>query len=483
MKSIFEKCDLLNVVLPFLLILSVVLVLFLNTIINKPIWQNYRTLMFQTSNTEKLMQTIKDAGIKGAVTIESLKNRFSDREEADPPFTSKELYARWFENEDDGLMYVYVPKKTYIPFSFLKALTDSNIPFHIEGQVHLSVVNFVSCTCLFIMLLFFSNRKVLFFLSSIPLLIISFLVRGELIFSAIFLMFLFTLYIVELLFVPYHLTWKEREERLKSNYFVFILFLFIVILTFLDTYLAYIYFIFSIFSVCSIGYLLEKFVYLSEKEKERERTHAKMMIFPMHPASTEQIYSKKKSFMLIFVLLLSYAPHAVFNIFCLCPLSHMYNNMFSLPLPSKISRSADFSCDSFIASQKSKPGDSLPDLISYIADNWLSTTYPYRSAYEPLTMPKKDECVIFRDFYLEEGGIIKEKEELVFSFDDEFIKAQLEKTYPFSIEEMLKTEGGFVSAVYNLKFFKITRYNDLDTLLSLIFISASLGMILLKTVA
>ena len=446
------------------------------------IWKDYRLLILQSSNKEKLASLINDARIKGAITCESIKQRFEGIDELYAPFTLKELYVQWFENENDGLTYVYVPKRTYIPFKFLKSLTDNNIPFYLEGAKHASCANFASCAILFIALLFLSSRKSLFVCVCFPFLLLSVLVKGELIFSAIFLLHIFFLYLVELLFVPYSINKEKRKERLKNNIFIFLIFAFVVFLTLLDTYLSYLYVFLALVASLSLGYILEKFKYLFQKAKDAERIHAKMQVLTMHPTLHKQIYNKKKSFMLICFILLSYSPHALFNICCLSPLSQTYGNMLSLPLPSKLNRYDDFTCDSFISCRINRSGDALPDLTTYIADRFASITFPYRRADEAIEMPKKDESVVFRDFYLEKDGVIKEKKIEICSFNDAFINAHLKNLPHPSIEEMLKSEKGFVSAFYNFKFFKITRYNDIDTLLSLFFISFSLCLILLKMV-
>ena len=150
MRYIFDRYNILDVLLPCVFLLSIFATLFFHYKTHRSLWQDYKILFFRNSDASSMEETIKDAKIQGAITKNSMSERFDT---SDEPFTLKELYVQWFENELDNLSYIYIPKATYVPFSFLKSLRDKNIPFYLEGEPHLSYINFFSTIFLFFLFL------------------------------------------------------------------------------------------------------------------------------------------------------------------------------------------------------------------------------------------------------------------------------------------------------------------------------------------
>ncbi len=483
MKYIFDRYSLLDVLSPFLFLISLATVFFFHYYINSYVWKDYRILFLSSSkNIETVIKALEENGIKDSININSFEKRFNNEERISNPFTLKELYVQWFENETDSLFYIYIPRKHYIPFAFLKDLHDRHIPFHLEGDLHLSYVNLISTFILFIFLFSLSARRSLFFFTGFPFLFLSFFIHGNLILSSIFLTLIFNFYIIEILFIPSHLDIKQRKMRIKKNIPIFVILILAILLVLLDTYLSYIYFTLSLIASFSIGYVIEKFKYLFEKEKALKRAHPKSMFFPMSFSFTEKILNKGKLVFLIFIIVISSIPYLLFNFYCYSPLPLKYSNNLSLPMPSAFNRMLDFSSSSFSNCVEHKSGDSLPDLTNYIGDSWAYEVFPYVEANNTLSMPKKDDEVVFQDFYNAGDGMIKEKPPLVFKFDDDFINNKLKNIDKTSIEALLYSEGSFLSAFYNFKFFQITRYNFIAISLSLLFMFVSLVIMIFETV-
>ena len=110
MKYIFDKYSLLDILLPFLFLICAFVATFLHYQTHRPIWKNYNVLVLPfESDIDKITDTMEEMGIKGIINSKNVKVRFKDEEEL-TPFTLKELYVKWFENENDGLSYIYIPK-------------------------------------------------------------------------------------------------------------------------------------------------------------------------------------------------------------------------------------------------------------------------------------------------------------------------------------------------------------------------------------
>ena len=444
------------------------------------VWKEYRTLFVPLKYSSSVEKILDEQKIKDVVSKQSIKKRFQNIEEDSYPFTLSELYTHWFENEADELSYIYIPQKSYVSFKLLRTLNANSIPFYLEGEPHLHYINLISISLLFLFFLICSNRKTLFFFTASPFLLISFLITSYLMLYVIALFLLANIYIIEVFFTPSYLNQEQRKNRIKKNSVVFIIPIFAFILLIFDTYLSYIYIFLSIIASFSVGYVVEKFNYLSEKEKNANREHEKPVFLAMYPYFIEKIWSKKKTILTLVLFSISFIPHIVFSMFYTMPLPKKYTNPFYIPMPNNTSRTIDFSFSSYSRCLDTKPGDALPDLTNYVLDTWFYNVLPYLDVNFPTSFPEEDETIIFRDFYNAGGGVIKEKEPLTFIFNNAFIQKTLESIPSNSIEEVLKKEGNFVSAFYNFKFFPIARYNILLTSVSILFIFISWIIILFK---
>jgi len=478
-RYIFDRYNILDVLLPCVFLLSIFATLFFHYKTHRSLWQDYKILFFRNSDASSMEETIKDAKIQGAITKNSMSERFDTNDE---PITLKELYVQWFENELDNLSYIYIPKATYVPFSFLKSLRDKNIPFYLEGEPHLSYINFFSTIFLFFLFLMLSNRKCLFFFVNLPFLPLSFIIRGELMFAFVFLFLLGSFYIIELIFEPSYLNAEQRRVRIKKNLSIFAIPIIAYLLVLFDTYISYIYIFFSSIASISSIYVIEKFRYLLEKEQDANMVHRKVVLYSMHPVFTECISSRKKILISIVFFVIAYVPHIIFNLYFLSPMPKSYTNVLSLPMPSSANRTEDFSTDSLITCYQNRSGDALPDLSTYIYDVWIKKTEDYVSVNQKKRIPQKNEKLIFRDYYNEGDGIIKEKEGFSFSFDNNFIRENLKNVKMNTIERMLISEGGFVSSFYNFRLFQITYHDKIPIIISLCFVLISLGIVSFKVI-
>lgn len=479
MKYIFDRYSPLDVLFPFLFVLSLFLMPYLHNYAHFYVWKDYRTLFLPLKYSNVVEKILDEQKIYGVISKHSVKKRFQNIEK-NYPFTLQELYTHWFENETDKLSYVYIPKGSYIPFRLLKKLNERNIPFYLEGEPHLHYINLICISLLFIFFLFFSNKKSLFFFTSLPFLLTSFLITSYLMLYIISLFLLSNLHIIEMFFAPSYLNQTQRKNKIKKNSILFIIPAFAFVLLIFETYLSYIYVFLSIIASFSIGYVIEKFNYLSEREKDANREHEKPTFLAMHPYFIEKLWSRKKAIFILILFSISFIPHIVFYLFYTMPLPKDYTNTLYVPIPSNVNRTKDFSFSSYSQCLESKSGDALPDLTNYVLDTWFYNVFPYIDVNLPTMLPKEDESIIFRDFYNAGGGVVKEKEPLVFTFNNTFIQKTLENPPQNSIEEMLKKEGGFVSVFYNFKFFPIDRYNILLASFSLLFIFISWIIILFK---
>ena len=454
--------------------------LYLHNYAHSYVWKNYRILFIPTKYSNIVEKILDDEKIQDVISKQSVKRRFQNIDENSFPFTLQELYTHWFENESDDLSYIYINQKSYVPFEFLKILTKKNIPFYLEGEPHLHYINFICALFLLIFFLIFSNKKSLFFFTSLPFLLASFLITNFLMLCVIALFLLSDLHIIEVFFTPPYLNQEQRKIRIKKNSILFIIPSFAFILLLFDTYLSYIYIFLSILASFSIGYLIEKLNYLLEKEKAIDRELEKITFFAMHPHFIEKIWAKKKAILSLVLFCLSFIPYVVFFLFCVTPLPKNYTNPICLPMPS-MNKTEDFSFSSYSECLERKSGDALPDLTNYVLDTWFYNVCPYLDAnLSTITFPKEDESVIFRDFYNAGCGIIKEKEPLIFTFNNTFIQKTLESIPSNSIEEILKKEDGFVSVFYDFKIFPINRCGVILSFFSLLFIFLSWIIILFK---
>ena len=398
------------------------------------------------------MQEIKKAGIKEAISIESVNERFFTNEIL-PQFTQQEQYLQWFENKNDNLSYIYIPKTEHIPLSLLKSLHDNNIQFHIEENIYSKIINIVSASILFIAFLCLANKRLLFCFSTFPYLLLSPLVSGILILTSILIFITATFYAIEILFASINLNSAQRNERLKENIAFFALLFLAIFLSSVDSFLFFIYLILTFTaSICTL-YIVNKFQHLLEKEQDAQRIHEKPILYSFYSSISQKLISAKKMIFSALFLLVAYTLPIIFFNFFFLPLNKSYGNKLPLPSPSKTIRYNDFSLDSFLAMSKNKSQEVMPCLINYICDEWNSKSRNKQS--------------------------LSENENAI---SEDFIKDCLKNIKPNSVEKLLLSEGGFLSAFYNFKFFQIERLQLLQLLISLLSIFISLAIMFFQVV-
>jgi len=449
----FDKHSILDILLPFIFVVCVLGIQLFNHHIHKTVWKDYRILFIHyNEDVSGIMQEIRKSGIKDAISVESIAERFFSDDERYPQFTQQEQYLQWFENKNDNLSYIYIPKTSYIPLSLLKSLHDRGIHFYVEENPYPKIVNLFTVSLLSIALLCFSSKRLLFLFSILPYLLVSPLVNGIIILTSILIFTIATFYAIEILFCTSNIDIRHKRERLKGNIVFFTLFLLAFFLLFFDTFLSFIYVILSFFAdMCSL-YIIGKFQHLSEKEKDSKRIHEKPILYSLNSNLTKQLMSAKKNIAVSFILLICYTIPIVFLSFFLLPLNKTDNNKLSLPAPSNKLRYKDFSSNSFLAMTKHKSQEVMPDLTHYICDEWARKF--------DKTIPLSQINFINNDFIMECLKNIKED----------------------SIERLLLSEEGFVSTFYTFKFFKIERLQLVQLVISLLSIFTSLAIMLFKSV-
>ncbi len=450
----------LDVFLPFVFVVCILSIQTFHWHTHKTVWKNYRVLFVPSNqNISSVMQLLKQAGITKAISVQSMEERFFS-EETPPYFTQQEQYLQWFENKNDKLSYIYIPKSSYIPLSLLKSLHDSGIQYYMEGNLHSRTVNIISIAVLFVTFLSFSLHRSLFFFSALPYLLLAPLISGVVIFTSILIFIVATFFAIEILVPPSNLNDKQKKMRERENLPFFALFFIAFCLCFFDSFLFFVYVTLSFLaSVCSL-YSVGKFQHLFEKEKDAKRVHKKPIFYPLGTTFSPRLMTGKKMIASLFLIPLCYLLHIIFFfVFCL-PLSESYGNKLAFPSPSNTMKHNDFSASAFVALHKNTNAELMPCLIHYICDEW----------YKTLNKEKPSQIN-----FVDERRI----DEII---NDAFIATCLEKTKPASIERLLLSEGGFALTFYAFRFLPIERLRVLQLIISLLSIFASLAIILFKMV-
>ena len=462
MQYRFDKHSILDILLPFFFVVCILSIQTFHWSTHKTVWQDYRVLFTPcTKDISKVIQLLTKAGVTGAISAESVEERFFSDDVHIPCFTQQEQYLQWFENKNDNLSYIYIPKNEYVPLSFLKSLHDNNISFYMEGNLYLSIANLLSCIILFISLLCFSSRYAIFFFSALPYLLLSPLVNGIVILTSILIFITATFYMIEILFSPFQLEAEQKKERYRENIIFCALLILAIFLSFFDSILFFVYIILSFLaSLCAI-YVIGKFQHLFEKEKEANRVHKKPIFYSFRDKSLQRLMSTKKMVASAFLLIICYVLPIIFFLFFFLPLGESYGSKLSIPTPSTTTRYKDFSLNSFIGMCKNKTEEMMPCLINYLCDEWAKSSASFELSSEKYQIDSE----IVRDF-----------------LNDDFIGNCLDNLRPNSIEKLLLSEGGFVCTFYTFKFFPVERLQLMQLVISLLSIFASLAIILFKVV-
>lgn len=154
-----------------------------------------------------------------------------------------------------------------------------------------------------------------------------------------------------------------------------------------------------------------------------------------------------------------------------------YQNTLYLPMPETSVGLSGFSKEAFDELKKIRTGDELPDLGNLISDTWNAKVMPFTRLGLP---PQENGRVIFSNFSVDENGVVTEQDGLVFSFDDEFIKSVISFRTSPSIEDLLYSQGRFITASYAPKKFPLNRYNSAALLVALVSAIMPLMIILLR---
>ena len=136
-----------------------------------------------------------------------------------------------------------------------------------------------------------------------------------------------------------------------------------------------------------------------------------------------------------------------------------------------------FSKKAFDELKKIRTGDDLPDLGNLISDTWNAKVIPFTRLG---LSPQENDRVSFNDFSVDENGVVTEQDGLVFNFDDEFIKSVISFRTSPSIEDLLYSQGRFITASYAPKKFPLNRYNSAALLVALVSAIMPLMIILLR---
>lgn len=468
LQNSFNRHSILDILLPCIFVVSILSMQLFHWNTHKTVWKDFRVLFLPFSQDVPLvMDLLENSGVGGAISALSVDEKFFQTN-CPPIHASHEQYLQWFQNENDALSYIYIPKASHISLQALKGLHDRSIHFYLEGNYYPTLVNSGSVILLLITFLCFSARKLIFFFSTLPYLLLSLLSPSLAILASILIFCTATFYTIEILFPSSNLDDEQKMERIRANITFFALFALAIILSLFDTLTFCMYTMLSfVASLCPL-YIVGKLQYLSEQEKEATRSHAKPTLYILHPDFSQKLISSKKMIFSSFLLFFCYSLPIIFSNFYLLPLSESYGNTLALPSPSDTLCCKDFSLDSFDVIRKNKTEEMLPCLINYICDKHAHSTT--NSANKRQNMSADDSSF----------ALNAQNDDRVNPITDEFIRTTLATIKPCTIEAMLMGEKGFVSAFYDFRFFQIERLQLPQLAVSLLSMFASLAIMLPK---
>ena len=465
----------------FLFLCYVFLLFFIPLNSKKTIWNSYRILFLPISADDRtVLKAAGEEGITGVISVLSSEERFKMFENftgGKSVITEKERYNQWFLNDQENLQYMYIPINQKISSNFLRFLKKNTEAFYLEDITSFSIFNFAVSLVFFAFVFFCSSKKSFFFTAAFPFVVCLAFQKGILAFSAGILMIYTIAFWTEAVGSYLKFTKEQLIKRIKKNsLLVFLPFVSFIISKF-GSNTSLLVFLSAFVAGCSLTYILEKVRFFMLEKDNTEKLHKKIIPYFMNPNSIIKFWESGSLYKVsattsIFIVVFSF-----FLYFNFSGTFKADKNILYLPLPNAKNEKSGFTKDSFDSALKIRTGEDLPDLVNFISDSWNMKILPYANLNKDNT---GIDHIAVSDFTVNKNGVITEKENVIFKFDDEFVQDVLSARVRPSIEDMLYAQGCFMTAVYSGKKFPLNIYNSAALLVALFSAMMPVTIILLR---
>ncbi|AGT44917.1 hypothetical protein [Treponema pedis] len=445
------------------------------------IWHSYRILFLPMSADESaILKAAEESGIKNIISSLTIKQRFAKLDENNYtgfPFTDKERYAAWFINDQENIRYMYIHISENIPPQFFKYLKNNTEAFYIERKAGFSLFQFISAAAFFLIAFYFTSRKDFYLFASLPFIVYAGIQSGILALSASILMMFTLAFWTEAVGSYLKFTKEQIISRIKKNpLLVFLPFISFVVAKF-NSNISLLVFILAVIAAASFTYISERIRFFIHKNSETKKLHKTITPYIMNPKSIAKFWESKKLFTVsgaaaFFIIFSSLILHMGFN-----KTLQAYKNILYLPVPVNGVEITGFSKQAFDKLKEIRTGEDLPDLGNLISDLWNSNIKPYVKSNENTENYNE---IKYSDFSVDSNGMITENAGTAFSFDDEFIKTALAFRESPSIEDLLYSEGRFITAAYTGRKFPLNSFNTAALLVAVLSSFMPVTIILLR---
>ncbi len=448
-----------NILVSFLFFCSLFFLFFIPLKSEKNTWNSYRILFLpQNADASTIIKEAKNEGINGIISKECIKSRFEDIDKAlyaDPNFTSKEDYMKWFENKEAELQYMYIPENQNISHKFFYFLKKNTDFFYIEDNRKFSLFQFIVSLLFFAVAFFYAQRKNIFFAAAMPFVIFASFQPGILALSASLLMMYTIAFWVEAVGFYLKFTKEQLLRRIKKNPLLIFLPVVSIVIANFNSRISLWLFILSIISSASFTYLSEKLKFFINKKLDERKIHKRIEAYAMNPNSIEKFWDTKKLLRVSVAAVLAIVFSSFFLFFRNTKTMQVSTNTLVLPLIEKSLEKSSFSKENYDAFKKINSSEDLPNLANLISDEWILMTMPYRNLHSE----ESGDSISFVDYSKDENNKIVKKNSVSFKLDDKFIKKTLSLRPSPSIEDLLYKQNKFIAVIYSSKRFPLNSFN------------------------
>lgn len=403
------------------------------------LWTHYSVIYISNEYSPSQVSSVfQDAGIIGVITKEksvfSVKNRMLPTLEPyeNDGFTSESMRDFFFHDESGSFFLLYVPVDAIEHAA--EALQLSHIPFGLDASVEYPVLCPILCFAAFILLMFINRIDFVKALCLLPLVAVSYAVPFYSVASAVMCL-LFVFCIADI----YDLRKGALVEIIKQAA-LWIAGIAGLVSASLSGKTALLFFITGMV----LSGILLNLRYLDMK-CAREKYHFKaLLIINARWMQNNKRYNMKT----LLTMLVVCTCFLFLSLFSDSLTAGINTQDLLLPSPSGYTEEQGFSADAYSELSEMQDNSRNPDLSDFLNEKWYAETAAYRKVYEPFERAKANENIVLPSF-VEEDGLIVEKDSVLFSFDDRYISsAANEFDSRDGIEKLLVSEEGFYSTGY-----------------------------------
>ncbi|QTQ11801.1 hypothetical protein HRI96_06050 [Treponema parvum] len=421
-----------NIVISFTIVfLSLVALFAFRRVSHKKLWTGYQTLAVAKTVSEKdVLYVLNNSGCSSVVSLSSQPQMQSSpyspvQKKVQTPSYSERQKEFFFDKNDDFQLY-YIPERysASTEKAFRTLNRDYNANSYLDSKADFPKIPLVVCFIFASFLCFFSKSRPFFFVTAFfPLLFA--LSRPSLSRIGAVCLLLYGLYALQDL--------RRRNESLyvllHSRYAVLFTIL-PVVLCFFSSFSSGIIFI----AALSASFAAENLLHDYEIYRAKKSAFSMVLILP---SQFIRLTTRKTVLFMYFCALIT-GLFLVLSVFSSRFLSSKGSKDLLLPAPARYNNKT-----------------SIISLTDYVASDWYAKTYPYRSLHDEASASGNvrpgDAVIIPR--YERDGDVIREKNEVVFSFDKAFIDSTVKNIDGLpdtALEKILKKQGKADAAVYSL---------------------------------